>query len=246
MELISIILPYYKKRKFISKTINSIKKQTYKKFELLIIYDDQDLTDLIFLKKITKKDNRIKIILNSKNIGAGYSRNVGINNSKGSYLAFLDSDDIWKKNKIFDQLNFMKKNKYNITHTSYIIIDKDNNKIGSRHAKNLELKDLLRSCDIGLSTVMIKKKTLKKFRFPNIETKEDYVFWLKLARNNNKFFAINKNLVLWRKLPNSLSSSLFKKIINGYKVYRVHLKQNILKSLLSLFVLSINYLKKND
>jgi len=110
MDLVSIILPYYKKKKFISKTIQSVVNQKFKKFELIIIYDDPDKSDLNLIKKICKKDKRIKILVNKLNKGAGYSRNKGINKANGKYIAFLDADDIWHPNKIKFQLNFMKKN----------------------------------------------------------------------------------------------------------------------------------------
>ena len=100
MQLISIIIPYYKKKKYIESTINSVLKQTYKNFELIIIYDDENKEDLNFLKKIIKKDKRIKLYINKKNLGAGRTRNKGIKLSKGSLIAFLDADDLWLHSKI--------------------------------------------------------------------------------------------------------------------------------------------------
>lgn len=244
MRLVSIIIPYYKKKNYIELTLKSILNQKYKNFEVLIIYDDNDQRDLIFLKTLKKKDNRIKLIINNKNIGAGMSRNKGIKFSRGKYVAFIDSDDLWHPNKLKIQLNYMIKNKTLISHTSYNIIDKDDNKIGLRKAKKISYKDLLKSCDIGLSTVMIDKKLLEKYSFAKLKTKEDYVLWLKLAKNKNIFFPIKQSLTSWRSLNNSLSSSLIQKLFDGYLVYRVFLKQSFIKSLLSLFILSINYLKK--
>ena len=98
-ELVSVIVPYFKKKKFIKKTINSVVNQTYKKLEIIIVYDDEDQRDLKFIKKLRDLDSRIKLIVNKKNLGAGYSRNIGIKFSKGKYVAFIDSDDIWKKIK---------------------------------------------------------------------------------------------------------------------------------------------------
>ena len=114
MKYVSVIVPYYKKKKFIQATLNSILNQTYKHFEIILVYDDEDKTDLSFLKKLQKKDKRIKIILNKKNIGAGKSRNKGIKIAKGNYIAFLDSDDLWLKDKLKFQINFMKKKSFNI------------------------------------------------------------------------------------------------------------------------------------
>ena len=84
--LVSIIIPYYKKKHFIKKALQSIKNQTYKKFEIIIVYDDTDLSDLSYLKKITKNNRKVRILLNKKNYGAGVSRNVGINIAKGKFI----------------------------------------------------------------------------------------------------------------------------------------------------------------
>mgnify|MGYP001178913018 CR=1 FL=1 len=244
MIIVSVIIPYYKKKDYIKSTIKSVLNQTFKSFEIIIVYDDEDRNDLVYLKKIQSLDKRIKIILNSKNIGAGLSRNKAIRLAKGKYIAFLDSDDLWNKKKINTQLDFMKKNQCNISHTSYSIIDKRGNISGTRKAKNLTYNDLLTSCDIGLSTVMIKKKILDKYSFVNLKTKEDYVLWLKLAQKRHQFFGINKKLTYWRNLDDSLSSSTIQKLFDGYKVYRKYLNQSIIQSFISLLVLSKNYLIK--
>ena len=78
----------------------------------------------------------------------------------------------------------MKKNNYLVSHTSYRIIDKKDKNISSRVAKNFfRLEDLLYSCDIGLSTMMLKKNIFSKnIRFPNIKTKEDFILWLNILK----------------------------------------------------------------
>ncbi len=244
MRLISIIIPYYKKKNYIEQTLNSILSQKYKKFEILIIYDDIDKSDLQFLKTLKKKDSRIKLVINNKNIGAGMSRNKAIKLSKGEFIAFIDSDDLWHPDKLKIQLSFMIRKKISISHTSYNIIDKNNFKIGFREAKKLNYKDLLKSCDIGLSTVLIKKAILKNKYFAKLNTKEDYVLWLKLAKASFVFHPIKRPLTSWRSLRESLSSSTIQKLFDGYFVYRTFLKQSVVRSLFSLLILSINFLRK--
>ena len=246
MDLISVIIPYYKKKEYITSSINSVLNQTYKNLEIIIIYDDLNKEDLNLLKKIKKKDKRIKIYINKKNLGAGRSRNKGIKLSKGIFVAFLDSDDLWKKNKLKKQIFFMKKNGINASHTSYTIINSNNKIIGSRNAKDMSYKLLLKSCDIGLSTVVLKKEIItSKIKFANIKTKEDYVLWLKITLNNNKIFALKDNLTKWRKLEDSLSSSKLQKIYDGYLVYRKYMNFNLLKSFGFLMLLSFNYFLKD-
>ena len=178
-------------------------------------------------------------------MGAGTSRNIGIDKSNGSFLAFIDSDDQWMKNKIEEQLKYMIDNVITFSHTSYKIIDEKNEYLSTRRAKNfLHINDLIKSCDIGLSTVLIKKDILKSNRFPDLKTKEDFVLWLKLISNNIKIFGIDKNLVLWRKSRNSLSSSTIQKLLDGFKVYNFYMRFNVFKSVYYLICLGLNYLKK--
>ena len=113
------------------------------------------------LSKISKLDKRIKVISNPFNLGAGLSRNNGIKIAKGEFIAFCDCDDLWSENKLKLQLEFMYKNNYEFSFTSYEIINDFGKKIGQRLAKNIiTFNDLIKSCDIGLSTVVIKKRTI--------------------------------------------------------------------------------------
>jgi len=245
MNLVTVIIPYYRKKQYISKSLKSALNQSYKNLEIILIYDDEKKNDLKFIKQLALKDKRIKLVVNKNNLGAGRARNSGIKISKGKYIAFLDADDIWLKNKISKQLKFMNKNKVDFTHTSYSIVDENNYVISNRSAKDFMcLDDLIKSCDIGLSTVMLKKKVLKNVKFPELKTKEDFVLWLKLLSKNIKIYGLKLNLVLWKKGSNSLSSSTFQKILDGYRVYNVYMKYNFIKSIYYLLCLSLNYLKK--
>ncbi len=246
MSLVSIIVPYYKKKIFIRKSIKSILKQSYQNFEIIIIYDDPSFVDLNYIKNVIKIDKRISLLINKKNIGAGQSRNNAIKKAKGKFIAFLDADDIWKKNKLKLQLKFMKTNNYKISHTSYQILDKQNKITGNRIAKKfVYVEDLLRSCDIGLSTVMLEKKILSRIcKFGTTKTKEDFVFWLTILKKKIVIGSLDKNLTLWRRTKDSLSSSTIQKIIDGFTVYNKHMKFNYFKSFYYLALLSFNYIKK--
>jgi teichuronic acid biosynthesis glycosyltransferase TuaG len=101
------------------------------------------------------------------------------------------------------------------------------------------------SCDIGLSTVIFKKKIYNSFcKFPNLKTKEDYVLWLKIAKKNKVLYGLNKPLTRWRVTPGSLSSNNIQKIIDAFTVYKKYLKYSVINSLFHVILLSINYLFK--
>ena len=245
-DLVSIIIPYYKKSKYILKTINSILNQSYNQFEIIIIYDDENLSELDYLEKLFKSEKKIKIIKNLKNIGAGFSRNKGIENAKGEFIAFIDADDIWKRHKLKNQINFMKKKKLKFSHTSYEIIDENDKILGKRISRDFEkVDDLIKSCDIGLSTVILEKEIIDaQTKFPNLKTKEDFVLWLKILQKNILIRSFNETLTSWRKIDNSLSSSVIQKLIDAFKVYNYYMKFNFIKSSYYVICLSINYLKK--
>ena len=246
MFLVSIIMPYYKKELYVSESVQSILNQSYTNFELILVNDDTENKN--FINKISNFDQRIRLIHNDKNLGAGLSRNKAIVLSKGEYIAFCDSDDLWKKNKLELQLNFMKKFNLNFSFTSYDIIDENNKLIKIRKAPSfVDFKKLRNSCDIGLSTIIAKKNIFKgnKYQFSNLKTKEDYILWLKFAQDGIEMKGFDQNLSSWRKTKNSLSSSIFQKLIDGYRVYREHLGYGIFKSLFYLIILSINFILKN-
>ena len=246
MDLVSVVIPYFKKREYIQRCIQSVLRQSYKKLEIIIVYDGEDFSDLTYIEKIVKKDKRIYLIKNHKLLGAGFSRNKGISRAKGKFIALLDADDYWDKHKLKFQIKFMKDYNYLVSHTSYQIVDRENKKISIRLARNFyELEDLLYSCDIGLSTVVLSKSIFSKnIRFPNTKTKEDFILWLKLLKKRIPILGLKKKLTYWRKLDNSLSSSSFQKIYDGFKVYYIYMNYSLFKSIFNLFNLSINFLKK--
>ncbi len=249
---VSIIIPYKDNLKYLFFALKSIFRQTYKNFKILIIYDDVDKSDLNKIKnflKITnnKKGIPIKIVVNKNNLGAGYSRNIGIKKSNTKYVAFLDADDIWAKNKLKIQVNLMEKNKQVFSHSSYFVINSKNKVISTRNAKSvITIDELTKSCDIGLSTVIINLNFIKRnnFYFPKIKTKEDFVLWLRIIRKIKFIKGVNKKLTYYRKTSNSLSSNKFISLLNGYKVYRNYMNYNLIKSFYYLAILSINSLRK--
>jgi len=149
-ELVSIITANYNAQKFIADTIESVLVQTYKNWEMIIV-DDCSSDD-----SYMQQDKRIKLIELKNNSGAAIARNQAIEKAQGRYIAFLDSDDIWEKEKLKEQLLFMQKHNYAFTYTNYNLIDENNKRYGNTfYAKpNSTYNDLLKTCSIGCLTVI--------------------------------------------------------------------------------------------
>ena len=237
--LVSVIMPYYNKKNYFLKSINSALKQTYTNIEILIIYDDQNRDDLEYIENCIKNDSRVKIIFNDNNKGAAYSRNKAISLARGEYIAFLDCDDYWEINKIEIQLNFMLTHGYDFSHTTYQVINYDEKIVRTiRAQETLKYKKLLKSCDIGLSSVILKRELLSDMKFPELKTKEDFVLWLNLAKKSVNLVGLDKPLMFWRQTPNSLSGSISQKLKDAFKVYHLYEKKNFFYSIFCVIRLS--------
>tara|TARA_B100000787_G_scaffold100805_1_gene74453 strand:+ start:1052 stop:1825 length:774 start_codon:yes stop_codon:yes gene_type:complete len=242
---ISIIIPYYRKRKYFKETIKSILNQTYKNYEVIVIYDDTCLKEVAFVKDVLKKIILKKLIINNKNYGVGISRNKGIVQATGTYIAFCDADDTWKKNKLNTQISFMIKNNLMFSHTNYFVINEKSQIIGKFNIRNkLGYNDLLKSCDIGLSTVIVRKKLLQNNKFNKLKTKEDYLLWLKIVKKIKHIYGINQYLSSWRKNKNSLSSPIIQKFLDTYRLYRLYLNNNFILAVLYSFRLVFYAIRK--
>jgi teichuronic acid biosynthesis glycosyltransferase TuaG len=243
---VTVIMPYFKKKSFFKEAYCSVLKQKSRNLEIIVIYDDSDKSDISYIKKIINNRKNTILIINKKNLGVGISRNIGIKKAKGKYISFLDCDDIWSVNKLEYQVSFMNKNNLDISYTSYSVLDERGNKMYNVKIKDeMTYEDLLRSCDIGLSTVVIKKSIFDNFKFSNMKTKEDYLLWLQLSKSNYRFIGIQKVLSSWRISKNSLSNHIIQKIKDSFKIYYYFEGQSFLKTIISIIVLSIFALKKN-
>ena len=245
MPLVSIILPYFRKINYIKKTINSILNQSFKDFEIILVYDDEDLHDLFIIESYFKNNPKIKIIKNTKNLGAGISRNIGIKHSNGQIIAFIDSDDFWHPHKLERQTQFMQENNYDFTFCNYDKVISSEKTIKVKSSKSiLNYSDLLVSNEIGLSTVQLNKRIVLAELFPPLKTKEDYVAWLKITKNSINAHNFPHSLVTWNKTKNSLSSNYYQKLSDGLKVFRKYEKFNLIKSLFYLLLLGVNSIKR--
>lgn len=224
--LISIIMPSFNSSKTIIESIESIISQRYDNWELLVTDDCSTDDTVSIVEKYAEKDLRIKLFYNHFNSGAAVSRNNSMNNAKGDYIAFLDSDDLWLPNKLSEQLLFMNKHDADFVFTAYEIIDESGTKTGNvvdlqGEQLSFSYVDMLhKKATLGCSTVMFRKTAFKDYQMPLIRTGQDYALWLKLLKEGHRAYLINKVLTQYRILPNSISRNKFKKCKRQWQIYR--------------------------
>ena len=240
--LVSVIIPYFKDERNIARSVLSALNQSYKKIEIIIVDDENSRNSRKVLSSLKYK--KIKVFQTNKNLGVAKARNLGIEKSKGKFIAFLDSDDFWKKNKLKFQLNKMKKYKADFCYTSYDAIKKNKIIYKVHVPKKINYKELIYSNPICCSSALVKSKIIKKNNFNNLVTKEDYELWLRLAKKNYIFLGINKILTTYQVRENSLSSKHFNKIKNAFLIYYKFNNFNYMKSLIFVLILYFSAFKK--
>ncbi|MEZ8257965.1 glycosyltransferase family 2 protein [Vibrio cyclitrophicus] len=223
--LVSIITPAFNCEDTIAHTYQSIKAQTYSNWEWLITDDCSGDDTCKIVESLIVSDERIKLFKNNENSGAAVSRNNSIVNSKGRYIAFIDSDDLWFKDKLSVQLKHMETNSYDFSFTAYNIVDANgkslNKTVDSKQLQPLDYYDMLKKkATLGCSTVMLKKESFTDLMMPLIRTGQDYALWLKLLRTGVSAHPINDVLTSYRVLPNSISRNKLRKAKRQWQIYR--------------------------
>ncbi len=242
MPLVSIITPAYNCSSTIRETYESIKQQSFNDFEWIVVEDHSTDDSFLFIEEMVKHDERVVLLQTPTNSGAAVARNLGIEKAKGRYIAFLDADDLWVKDKLQKQLEFMKANGYSFTFTNYEMFSNSGHK-GYRLIKHnlLAYKDLLKSNRIGCSTVIYDSSVLGRVYMPlDCEKREDHGAWLDITRNGTKAYLLEECLTKYRVESGSVSSNKFKMIKYQYRVYRKHEKMGPIKSAWYLFLCSLN------
>ncbi|MDA8822275.1 glycosyltransferase family 2 protein [Candidatus Pelagibacter bacterium] len=238
---IDIVLPNYNSHEFIEETIKSITNQTYFDWKLTIVDDNSEEKTKNILKGFSK-NKKIKIYWLKKNRGAGFCRNYALKKTKSPYVAFIDSDDIWEKNKLKDQINFMLKNKYLFSYTYYKTFG-DKKKLVTPPT-SFNYSNFIRDTSIATSTMMVKRNVIKNIKFSKTKICEDYYFKCKLLKKVKYAFCINKFLTSYRVRKNSLQSSNLRNFFWIWKINKDYNKLSFLENFFSLLSISINSIKK--
>lgn len=216
--LVSVIIPMFNAQNSIKETILSVQAQTYQNWEMLVVDNCSTDKSRDILNYLAQRDKRIRLIVSDYNSGGpARPRNIGIRNSCGKYLAFLDSDDLWLKNKLQAEVEFLEdKPEYFLVYANcYVQTDgkitgvTPGNGNSGRVLNQLYLKHNFIAC---LTVMMRNQKEGAQYFFPEHErfiSVEDYLLWLTIAREH-KFGFIDEPLGVYVLHKNNLSGGTFK------------------------------------
>ena len=242
---LSIIIPTFNSSKTILKTLKSVFFQDYKKYEIIII--DSHSSDNTVLKIKSLRNKKIKLFYTDKKKGLAYARYFGILKSHGKYIAFLDSDDEWKKGKLKKQLQFMKNKRSFFSCTNFHL--KKNNYIKKIliNKNKIFFNDLLIDRPIALSSVIVLKKILIDVagKYNSNNYAEDYLWWIMILKKKYHCDVLKIDLTRINVVENSRSVKVFLNYIALVKIYKVILKLSFIRIFLIFMLLIFNTFEKN-
>ena len=245
--LVDIILPNYNKEQFLEETIISVLEQNFRDWRLIIIDNNSKDRSHLIIEKY-KNNEQIKCIFLQKNMGVAFSRNLGLKISSSKYIAFLDSDDIWHPLKLKKQLEFMEKNNFMFTSTTYSPFRLINGKkvFKEKIVPNqcYQLDNFILDTTIATSSMIINKDITRQIYFNKKYFNEDYNYKCKLLLNHQKAYNLNENLMYYRITKKSKSSYKLKSLFSIFKSNKDLLKMNLFNNLKSIFFIILRSIKK--
>lgn len=244
--LVSIITPSYNSACFIAETIESIINQSYPYWELLITDDCSTDNTIEIIQNFMKTDSRIKLYRLEHNSGAGVCRNKSIENAKGRFIAFCDSDDCWMPSKLEKQLIFMQEMNCALSYTSYMVCDENSKTTGIVVCnKVITYSDMKHDDGIGCLTAIYDCQKLGKIYLPNLRKRQDWGLWLKILKICKVSYGMKEPLAIYRIRKSSISRKKTSLIKYNIKVYHKVLNYPIIKAYFYFFFIFMpTYLKK--
>lgn len=221
--MISIIMPAYNAEKYITEAISSVLAQTYPDWELLIIDDASTDRTAEIARNFSQKDLRIHYYHNNTNLGVSQSRMRGVGLSAGIWIAFLDSDDIWRADKLEKQSSLCVKNpSAALVYTASAFMDDSGNYYAyiMRAKPKVSYNELLYGNILSCSSIMVKKTLIQKYPMKDDSIHEDYATWLQILREIPYAYGIDEPLLVYRLTDSSKSSNRIKSGKMVYKTYR--------------------------
>ena len=233
----SVIMPAYNASKFINEAIASVVNQSEVDWELIIVDDASTDDTKKIIEEWAKRDPRIQCNYMEENQGSAVARNKGIQQAQGRYLAFLDADDLWHKEKLRRQLAFMEETGVAVSFTEYDAIDEKGEilRLAETLPDAVTHEMMLKRNWMGCLTVIVDKTAFESVWFPSIRKRQDYALWLKLTRElKQPALCLHQSLASHRSHKESLSKKKFSLLKYNYRVFRRHEEMGRLSSLWSV------------
>lgn len=222
---VSVIMPTYNAEQYIEEAVESVLNQTLSDLELIIIDDCSKDKTRELINKFSQCDDRVHVMENEINSGVARTRNYGMELSRGKYIAFLDSDDVWHRDKLEKQVSLAKSSKADIIYSTYSLMTDQGEKIYNDFVvpETVDFEQMLTCNYLGCSTVMLTKKIVDKYKFNMDFFHEDYVLWLRLLQDGYKAAGVVESLVDYRVLQTSKSSNKWSSAKQRWNIYRKYL-----------------------
>ncbi|WP_298878402.1 glycosyltransferase family 2 protein [uncultured Polaribacter sp.] len=233
--MVSIITPVYNCELYLDECVRSVLSQSFVDWELILIDDCSTDSSKEIINKYNKQDSRIKKYFLDKNVGAGIARNKGIEIAENRFIAFLDSDDYWHKDKLKEQLNFMIKNSIEFSYSNFIELDSndDANKIILPPLK-VNSFSLTFNNYIKTLTVIYDTKRIGKVYMPDYRKRQDWGLWFNILKKTNFAYNFTQPLAYYRTSNASLSKNKFLLLRENFNFYRNFLKKNLVLSIIMM------------
>lgn len=245
-DLVSIITPAYNAEKTISETIDSVLNQTMKDWEMIIVDDCSTDKTVEIVQSYMREDSRTRLIKKEENSGVAAARNIALNEAKGKYIAFLDSDDLWLPEKLDKQISYMHMKKCVLCYSAYRKFDTAGKNKDVKVPAKMKADDVLKNTSIACLTVIIDQDKSGKVQMPLSTHCEDNCTWYSiLERTGTEAYGMNEILALYRVGKGSLTSSKINSAKQQWRVYRDYLKFPVIKSIYYYISYAVNASKKN-
>ncbi len=245
--LVTVVMPVYNAESFLADAIESVLNQTYRNFELLLIDDCSKDESLHIAKKYEEKDRRVRVLRNRVNQGVAKTRNYGVREAKGEYIALLDSDDVWQQEKLERQLHLLEQENAELAYCSYDFIDEEGRTILRPFLvpKKTDFNRMLYENDIGCSTVVIRSDVFKQHLFNPDCYHEDYALWMELLQEGVKAVGLTEVYVHYRKVSGSRSDNKLNAAKQRWRIFRNELKLPLWKSTIAFAGYTVNGVVKH-
>ncbi len=243
---VSVIIPVYNAARYLEQTVRSVLKQSFADYEILLVDDCSTDGSQELLFRLREADDRIRVLINEENLGVALTRNRAIEESRGTFLAFLDADDLWRPEKLEKQLALAAQTNADLLYSSYSFVDQNRQPCGRAFSvrPRADFESMLRRNEIGCSTAMVRRSALGAHRFLKVFYHEDYVLWMELLKDGCIAVGSPEVLVDYRILPGSRSYRKLYSARMRWNIYRKALHLPLWKSVLSFVAYAVNGLMK--